>query len=131
MASFAKIGLNNKVIEVLSVVNEVLHDSNGVEQEAIGIDFLTKLTGYPVWKQTSYNTHGGVHNNNGTPLRKNHASIGYTYDEDRDAFIPKKPFNSWVLNENSCTWEAPVAYPTDGKRYSWNETTKNWDLQNI
>ena len=131
MASFAKIGLNNKVIEVLSVVNEVLHDSNGVEQEAIGIDFLTKLTGYPVWKQTSYNTHGGVHNNNGTPFRKNHAGIGYTYDEDRDAFISPKPFNSWVLNESTCNWEAPVAYPTDGKRYFWNETTKNWDLQNI
>jgi hypothetical protein len=131
MASFAKIGLNNKVIEVLSVVNEVLHDSNGVEQEAIGIDFLTKLTGYPVWKQTSYNTHGGVHSSGGTPLRKNHAGIGYTYDEDRDAFIPKKPFNSWILNESTCLWNAPVAYPTDGKRYSWNETTKNWDLQNI
>jgi hypothetical protein len=99
MASFAKIGLNGKVIEVLSVVNEVLHDANGVEQEAIGIDFLTKLTGYPVWKQTSYNTHGGVHDKGGTPLRKNHAGIGYTYDEDRDAFIPKKPFNSWILNE--------------------------------
>ena len=131
MASFAKIGLNGKVIEVQSVVNEVLHDSNGVEQEVNGIDFLTKLTGYPVWKQTSYNTVGGVHNNNGTPLRKNHAGIGYTYDEDRDAFIPKKPFNSWVLNETTCLWNAPVAYPTDGKRYSWNETTKNWDLQNI
>ena len=131
MASFAKIGLNNKVIEVLSVVNEVLHDSNGVEQEAIGIDFLTKLTGYPVWKQTSYNTFGGVHNNNGTPLRKNHAGIGYTYDENRDAFIPPKPFNSWILNESTCLWNAPVAYPTDGKKYSWNETTQNWDLQNI
>jgi len=131
MASFAKIGLNNKVIEVLSVVNEVLHDANGVEQEAIGIDFLTKLTGYPVWVQTSYNTNGGVHSSGGTPLRKNHAAIGYTYDETRDAFIPKKPFNSWILNENTCLWEAPVAYPTDGKRYSWNETTKNWDLQNI
>ena len=70
MASFAKIGLNGKVIEVLSVVNEVLHDSNGVEQEAIGIDFLTKLTGYPVWKQTSYNTNGGVHSSGGIPLRK-------------------------------------------------------------
>jgi len=131
MASFAKIGLNNKVIEVLSVVNEVLHDANGVEQEVNGIDFLTKLTGYPVWKQTSYNTHGGVHNNNGTPFRKNHAGIGYTYDEDRDAFISPKPFNSWILNETTCIWNAPVAYPTDGKRYSWNETTKNWDLQNI
>ena len=131
MASFAKIGLNNKVIEVLSVVNEVLHDSNGVEQEVNGIDFLTKLTGYPVWKQTSYNTKGGVHSFGGTPFRKNHAGIGMIYDEDRDAFIPKKPFNSWILNEDTCLWEAPVVYPTDGKMYNWNETTKNWDLQNI
>ena len=128
MASFAKIGLNNKVIEVLSVVNEVLHDSNGVEQEVIGIDFLTKLTGYPVWKQTSYNTHGGVHNNNGTPLRKNHAGIGYTYDEDRDAFIPPKPFKSWILNEQNCIWESPIPYPQDGNKYSWNEQTLSWDL---
>ena len=128
MASFAKIGLNNKVIEVLSVVNEVLHDANGVEQEAIGIDFLTKLTGYPLWKQTSYNTHGGVHNNGGTPLRKNHAGIGYTYDEDRDAFIPKKPFNSWILNEDTCLWEAPVALPDTENKYTWNETTTTWDL---
>jgi len=126
MASFAKIGLNNKVIEVLSVVNEVLHDSNGVEQEVIGIDFLTKLTGYPLWKQTSYNTHGGVHSNGGTPLRKNHAGIGYTYDEARDAFIAPKPFSSWILNEDTCQWEAPVAYPTDGKIYTWNEDTTSW-----
>jgi hypothetical protein len=128
MASFAKIGLNNKVIEVLSVVNEVLHDSNGIEQESIGIDFLTKLTGYPVWKQTSYNTHGGVHDNGGTPLRKNHAGIGYTYDEDRDAFIPKKPFKSWILNETTCLWNAPVAYPNDNEKYTWNELTLSWDL---
>ena len=128
MASFAKIGLNNKVIEVLSVVNEVLHDSNGIEQEVIGIDFLTKLTGYPVWKQTSYNTYGGVHNNGGTPLRKNHAGIGYTYDEDRDAFIPPKPFNSWVLNEDTYNWEAPVTRPQDDNKYSWNEQTLSWDL---
>ena len=131
MASFAKIGLNGKVIEVLSVNNEVLHDANEVEQEVNGIDFLTKLTGYPVWKQTSYNTKAGVHTQGGTPLRKNYAGIGMIYDEDRDAFIPKKPFNSWILNEDTCLWNAPVAYPTDGKRYSWNETTKNWDLQNI
>ena len=128
MASFAKIGLNNKVIEVLSVVNEVLHDADGIEQENIGIDFLTKLTGYPVWKQTSYNTHGGVHNKGGIPLRKNHAGIGYTYDEDRDAFIPKKPYNSWILNEDTCLWEAPVAYPTDGGTYTWNEETTTWNL---
>jgi hypothetical protein len=133
MASFAKIGLNNKVIEVLSVVNEVLHDANGVEQEVIGIDFLTKLTGYPVWKKTSYNTHGGVHDNGGTPLRKNHAGIGYTYDEDRDAFISPKPFNSWILNETTCLWEAPVARPTttleDNQYYSWNESIINWEVK--
>jgi hypothetical protein len=128
MASFAKIGLNNKVIEVLSVVNEVLHDSNGVEQESIGIDFLTKLTGWAIWKQTSYNTVGGIHNNGGIPLRKNHAGIGMTYDEDRDAFIPKKPFNSWILNETTCLWEAPVVKPNDGNMYNWNESTKTWDL---
>ena len=128
MASFAKIGLNSKVIEVLSVHNNVLKDSNGVEQEVNGIDFLTKLTGYPVWKQTSYNTHGGVHDNGGTPLRKNHAGIGYTYDEDRDAFIPKKPFNSWVLNETTCLWESPIPYPQDNNRYKWNEQTLSWDI---
>ena len=130
MASFAKIGLNGKVIEVLSVVNEVLHDANGVEQEAIGIDFLTKLTGYPVWVQTSYNTIGGVHQLGGTPFRKNFAGIGFTYDEDRDAFIPKKPFNSWILNETTCLWEAPVAMPIDDNKYNWNELTLSWDLVN-
>jgi hypothetical protein len=128
MASFAKIGLNNKVIEVLSVVNEVLHDANGIEQESIGIDFLTKLTGWAIWKQTSYNTHGGVHNNNGTPLRKNHAGIGMIYDEDRDAFIPKKPFNSWILNETSCLWDAPLAMPKDDNKYTWNEQNLSWDI---
>ena len=127
MASFAKIGLNNKVIEVLSVHNDVLKDSNGVEQEVNGIDFLTKLTGWAIWKQTSYNTHGGVHSFGGTPLRKNHAGIGYTYDEDRDAFISPKPFNSWILNEDTCIWNAPVAYPTNGGEYKWNETNLNWE----
>jgi hypothetical protein len=128
MASFAKIGLNNKVIEVLSLVNEVLHDSNGIEQESIGIDFLTKLTGYPLWKKTSYNTKGGVHTENGTPLRKNFAGIGYTYDEDRDAFIPPKPFNSWILNEDTCLWESPIPYPQDNNKYKWNEQNQSWDL---
>ena len=130
MASFAKIGLNNKVIEVVSVNNEVLKDSNGVEQESIGVDFLTKLTGYPIWKQTSYNTVGGIHNNGGTPFRKNHAGIGYTYDEDRDAFIPKKPYNSWILNEQTCNWESPVARPDDNNIYNWNENIKTWELIN-
>jgi hypothetical protein len=143
MASFAKIGLNGKVIEVQSVVNEVLHDSNGVEQENIGIDFLTKLTGWSIWKQTSYNTIGGVHKLGGKPFRKNHAGIGFTYDEDRDAFIPPKSYNSWVLNETTCLWEAPISKPelTDEEQsqnnsethywyYSWNESTTTWDLIN-
>ena len=130
MASFAKIGLNSKVIEVLSVHNNELKDANGVEQEVNGIDFLTKLTGWSIWVQTSYNTHGGIHNNGGTPLRKNHAGIGYTYDEDKDAFIPPKPtqYPSWTLNETTCLWEAPVAYPDDDNRYTWNETNQTWDI---
>jgi hypothetical protein len=128
MASFAKIGLNSKVIEVLSVHNNVLKDSNGVEQEVNGIDFLTKLTGYPLWIQTSYNTHGGVHSFGGTPFRKNHAGIGYTYDEDKDAFIPPKPFKSWILNESTCLWESPIPYPQDNSKYKWNEQNQSWDL---
>ena len=128
MASFAKIGLNGKVIEVQSGVNEVLHDADGVEQEINGIDFLTKLTGWSIWKQTSYNTKGGVHSSGGTPFRKNHAGIGYTYDEDRDAFIPPKPFNSWILDEDTCLWQAPVAYPDDGQFYEWNETEQQWKV---
>ena len=129
MATFAKIGLNNKVIEVHSVHNNVLKDAAGVEQEVLGIDFLTNLTGWAVWKQTSYNTLGGVHKLGGTPFRKNHAGKGFTYDEDRDAFIPKQPYNSWTLNESTCQWEAPVAKPDSesGQIYNWNEETTSWD----
>jgi hypothetical protein len=133
MASFAKIE-NNIVVTVVSVVNEVLKDLNGIEQEAIGVQFLRTLYNEPnaIWKQTSYNTVGGVHNNNGTPFRKNHAGIGYTYDEDRDAFIAPKPFNSWILNEDTCLWEAPVAKPTgqleENQFYSWNESIINWEI---
>ena len=78
------------------------------------------------WIQTSYNTYGGVHTQGGTPLRKNYAGIGYTYDRERDAFIPPKPYASWVLNEDTCQWDAPVAMPTDGKLYTWDETTQAW-----
>jgi len=130
MASFAKLGLNGKVIEVQSVNNEVLHDANGVEQENIGIDFLTQLTGWAIWKQTSYNTRSGTHKNGGTPFRKNFAGVGYTYDEDRDAFIPPRPYPSWTLNETTCLWEAPVVKPDDGQRYNWNEENQTWDLVN-
>jgi hypothetical protein len=82
---------------------------------------------------TSYNTHGGVHTKGGIPLRKNFAGIGYTYDEDRDAFIPKKPYQSWILNETTCLWEAPVAKPTaqleENQYYSWNESIINWEVK--
>ena len=129
MASFAKIE-NNIVTTVVSVVNEVLHDVNEVEQESIGIQFLKNLYNEPnsIWKQTSYNTHGGVHSNGGTPFRKNHAGIGFTYDENRDAFIPQKPYNSWILNEDTCQWQSPIPYPNDGQRYTWNESTLSWNL---
>jgi hypothetical protein len=92
------------------------------------------------WIQTSYNTRGGVHYQANTnepsedqtkALRKNYAGIGYTYDAQRDAFIPPKPFNSWILDETSCLWEAPVAYPTDGERYTWNEETTSWDVAEV
>jgi hypothetical protein len=128
MASFAK--LNNNIVErVESVVNEVIKDSNGIEQEQLGINFLKKLYNEPngIWKQTSYNTYGGIHSNGETPFRKNYAGIGYTYDEQRDAFISPKPFNSWVLNETTCIWEAPVARPNDENRYIWNELTLTWN----
>ena len=117
MATFAKIGLNSKVIESLSVHNDVLKDANGMEQEALGIDFLTKLTGWAIWRQTSYNNN----------MRKNHAGIGYSYDEERDAFIPPKPYPSWLLDEDTCLWDSPTPYPDDGNRYEWNESTKAWD----
>jgi len=131
MASFAK--LNNNIVErVESVVNQVITNSNGIEEEQLGINFLKTLynESEAVWKKTSYNTNGGVHTLGGTPFRKNHAGIGYTYDEDRDAFIPPKPYNSWILNEQTCLWDAPVAIPEDGNMYKWNEEILNWELIN-
>tara|TARA_Y100000114_G_scaffold91060_2_gene84508 strand:- start:330 stop:692 length:363 start_codon:yes stop_codon:yes gene_type:complete len=114
MAHFAKIGMNGRVIEVLKVNNEVILDADGNESEINGVDFLTKLTGWSIWKQTSYNGN----------IRKNYAGIGFTYDEDRDAFIPKKPFNSWILDEETCKWKPPVEKP-DGL-YEWNEENQTW-----
>tara|TARA_R110000868_G_scaffold62099_1_gene188021 strand:+ start:72 stop:461 length:390 start_codon:yes stop_codon:yes gene_type:complete len=127
MAHFAKINTDNIVVDVVVVKDsEILID--GSENEQKGIDFLNSLfnTNYN-WKKTSYNTYGGVHINDGTPFRKNFAGIGFTYDSGRDAFISPKPFNSWSLNETTCQWEAPVAYPDDNKKYRWNEDTTSWD----
>jgi len=131
MASFAKLNSENIVITVESVVNEVLKDSNGVEQEFIGIQFLRTLYKEPnaIWKQTSYNTVGGIHQLGGKPFRKNHAGIGYIYDSQRDAFIPKKPYNTWILNESTCNWEPPISKPNDNNVYYWNESTQTWDLK--
>jgi len=117
MAIFSKIGLNNKVIGTAVVHNNELLDANNEPNENLGISFLTNLTGWALWKQSF---------KDGT--RKNAGGIGYTYDEDRNAFIPPKPFNSWILNETTCRWESPVVYPTDGQIYNWNEETQQWDL---
>ena len=115
MAHFAKLGTGNIIEQVIVVSNDI------ATTEQAGIDFINKLYNTrDVWKQTSYNRN----------FRKNYAGIGYTYDENRDAFIPKKPFNSWILNESTCLWNAPVAYPQDGKRYTWNEEILNWELIN-
>jgi len=124
MAHFAKLGIGNKVERVEVVSNDI------ATTEQAGVDFLKELYNDPngIWKQTSYNTYGGVHNLGGTPFRKNYASIGFKYDTARDAFIPPQRFPSWTLNETSCLWEAPVAFPTDGQDYDWNETTRTWDL---
>jgi hypothetical protein len=134
MAYFAKLGTGNIVESVISINNAVITDANGVEQEQLGIDFINQLYNTnDVWKQTSYNTVGGVHKLNGTPFRKNYAGIGYNYDSARDAFIAPKPFNSWILNETTCLWNAPVAYPVDNNvnnRYKWNEEIQNWELMN-
>ena len=114
MAHFAQIDENNTVIQVIVVEQDVID---------------TGLFGDPAtWIQTSYNTYGGIHIQGGIPLRKNYAGIGDTYDSGRDAFIPLKPYPSWLLDEDSCLWTAPVNEPTDGGMYSWNEETQAWDL---
>ena len=112
MAHFAKVE-NNIVTRV--IVAEAEFFDNFVDDSA------------GEWIQTSYNTYGGEHKNGETPLRKNFAGIGYTYDKTRDAFIPPKPYPSWTLNEDTCLWEAPVAYPDDGNSYNWNEADQQWD----
>jgi hypothetical protein len=115
MAHFAKLGVGNIVEQVIVVSNDI-----AITEQA-GVDFINKLYNTrDVWKQTSYNNN----------FRKNYAGVGYQYDQQRDAFIPPKPFNSWILNENTCDWEAPIARPNDGKKYNWNETNLTWDLIN-
>ena len=111
MKYFAKLGLNSKVVGRIHI-----HNSDAPTEEA-GIEFLNKTTNYPFWKE--YKKDGSI--------RKNKAGIGFTYDDDRDAFIPPKNYPSWTLNEDTCRWEAPSAYPDDGKMYEWNEETTSWE----
>ena len=133
MAHFAKLGTGNIVERVAVVSNDI------ATTEQKGIDFLNNLHGSrDVWKQTSYNTFGGEHKLGGTPLRKNYAGVGYTYDQVRDAFIAPKPFNSWILNETTCQWEAPISEPEltqeqidNNNYYKWNEENQTWDLVDI
>jgi hypothetical protein len=140
MGYFAKINENNYVTAIHSVANEIF-TINGIELENIAAIFLNNLHGLNcIWKQTSYNTRGGIHYHydNNTPstnqnksLRKNCAGIGYYYDSIRDAFIPPKPFPSWILNEDTCLWDSPLPYPNDGKMYRWNEDILNWEEINL
>ncbi|BAQ87526.1 hypothetical protein [uncultured Mediterranean phage uvMED] len=125
MAHFAKLDENNLVLEVI-----VVADSDA-STEAKGQTFLQNLyKNTSTYKQTSYNTIAGEHKLGGTAFRKNYAGVGYTYDASKDAFIPPKPWNSWTLNEDTCQWEAPVAYPDDGKGYIWKEDSKTWIVFN-
>ena len=119
MAHFAEIDAEGTVLRVLVVADA---------QEDRGQEFLANDLGLGgTWKKTSYNTVGGVHSNGGTPFRKNYAGIGFKYDGAKDAFIPPKPFASWILDEDTCLWEAPVARPSGEGMYTWNENTTSWD----
>jgi hypothetical protein len=115
MAHFAQLNEENLVTQVIVVANQDTADQDGVENEAIGIEFCTNLLGGR-WKQTSYNAN----------IRKNYAGVGYKYDAALDAFIPPQPFASWTLNNETAQWEAPTPYPTDDKRYTWDEATTAW-----
>ena len=117
MAHFAQLDENNIVTQVIVVSNDDIKDSEGNESELTGMAFCKSLLGpNTIWKQTSYNN----------SIRKNYAGIGFTYDATLDAFIAPKPFNSWILNETTCRWEAPIAYPNDRNMYAWDEETTSW-----
>jgi hypothetical protein len=118
VAHFAELNQNNEVLRVVVVDNRDTSDASGVEREHIGQAHLEKILG-GVWRQTSYNA----------TIRKNYAGVGYTYDSQRDAFVPPKPFASWILNETTCQWQAPVTMPQDGRMYAWNEQTTSWQEQ--
>ena len=126
MAHFAKLDLDSKVVTVEVVSNDI------ATTEQAGVDFLNTLYGTSdVWKQTSYNTVANEHALGGTPFRKNHAGIGYTYDSSRDAFIEPQTYASWTLDETTCTWKPPIPYPDDGLFYKWDEQTYQEDNEKV
>jgi hypothetical protein len=118
MAHYAFLDTNNIVTEVIVGIDEGEQDTDWEQHYG---EFRGQTC-----KRTSYNTHGGVHDGGGTPYRMNYAGIGFAYDEARDAFIPPQPYASWLLDEDSCLWEAPVAMPEDGERYRWDEDLGQW-----
>lgn len=118
MAHFAKLDNDNNVVEITVLANDVLLDEDGEEQEQLGLDFIASLGLDGRWVQCSYNR----------SIRAHYPARGFTYDEERDAFIPPKPFDSWVLDESTCLWTAPLPYPEDGANYTWNEELFAWEL---
>jgi hypothetical protein len=146
MAHFAKIGLNSKVLVVLTLNNSDMLNASGIEDESVGQQYLERHNNWPaqMWIQTSYNTAGGKHSKGGTPFRGNYAGIGYTWDEDNNIFLPKKPFNSWVKDVATASWKSPIgdapALTEEQKSqnlakthywiYNWNEENTSWNLIN-
>lgn len=128
MANFAKLGIDNVVLEVRKINNIDTMNDDGEEKEEIGVEYLKRLTGHETWVQCSFNTAFGNHGKGKTPFRKNYPNPGYTYDSKRDAFIQDKPYDSWLLNEQTCRWEPPIEKPakTADKRYKWDESVVNW-----
>jgi hypothetical protein len=140
MAHFAKIGLNGKVIAVLTLNNSDMLNASGVEDESVGQQYLERHNNWTaqLWIQTSYNTRGGKHIKGGTPFRGNYAGIGYTWDEDNNIFLPKKPYASWVKDVATASWKSPIGdapalteeQKTAMSYYQWNESGQSWDLKN-
>jgi hypothetical protein len=146
MANFAKLGINNRVIQVLTLNNSDMLNADGVEDESVGQQYLELHNNWPaqMWIQTSYNTSGNQHKNGGTPFRGNYAGIGYTWDEDNQIFWPQKPHASWIKHNDSASWKSPIGdepaltaeqisqneAKTHSWGYTWNEANQSWDLTN-
>ena len=147
MAHFAKLGANGKVIQVLTLDNKDMLNADGIEDEAVGQQYLERHNNWPaqMWIQTSYNTTGNIHKLGGTPFRGNYAGIGYSWDEDNNIFWPKKPHASWVKNISEARWQSPIGdapeltaeqtsqneAKTHGWIYNWNEANQSWDLTDV